>query len=306
MTPLLIQGMHGLGDNLHQRAVLRQVMERHDVWLESSWVAPYHDLIAQGLKVVHKTTSLRTQTKNSRREAACFARARPPRTAGRLAISYRPEQVRRVGSVLGAMCETAGVDAARADFRLPVPEAWRARARQVVKTARPILLYRPLVERREWGGCPTRNPDHAAYAHLARALSDRFFVVSVADLVPGQEWMVGEPLRRDLAFHCGELPFETLAGLVSISAMVLSSPGFAVVLAQAVGTPVACVFGGYESSRSFSAGARFAPYLGIDPVTPCECFSHGHGCDKRIDLPFAEAHLAAFAAAAAAGRRDVA
>jgi hypothetical protein len=282
MSRLYVRGMHGLGDNLHQRGVLRQLAERHDeIWLETSWPSVYHDMPA--IRCVAKGTSLRTQLKNARRQAGLFRRA--PAIGGQLRIWYAPQDVRHTGSVLAAMCANAGVDPERADFRLPVPQEWSDQARRIVgATDRPILVYRPLVERTEWGGCRARNPETRAYAELFARVRERYFVVSVADLVPRVEWMVSEPIQADATFHAGELHFEALVGLFSLASLVWCSPGFAAPLAQAVGTPVVCVFGGYESSRSFSLGARFTPYLGIDPIEPCECFQHQHSCRKAIDL----------------------
>lgn len=306
MTPLLIKGMHGLGDNIRQRALIRQMLPRYDVWLESSWISVYHDLIPQGLKIVHKPTRLRTQAKNAARESGLFSSSPPQRGTRALQVWYPPTRVRATGSVLAAMCESTGCDLAAADFRLPVPPLWRAAAQELVaqwRPTKPILLYRPLVDRpSDWTGCNARNPDFAAYAELFRSLRDRYFVVSVADLAPGKEWIVGEEVESDITLHAGELAFETLAALTAEAALVFCSPGFAAVLAQAVGTPVACVFGGYEKSSFFFAGAKDAPVLGIDPVHPCECFQHDHACDKTIDLDRARAQLAAFAAGAVDGR----
>lgn len=299
MQPLLIRGMMGLGDNIRQRAIVRQLMASHDVWLESSWVSVYHDLIAEGLKVIHKPTRLRTQAKNAAREIGSFARSRSPYGSRALAVNYPPELVRRHGSVMAAMCAVTGTDIAAADFRLPIPMSWRAKAASWIErwnADRPILLYRPLVDRpADWGGCAARNPDHTAYAELFRSIRDRFFVVSVADLVPGKEWIVGERIEADAECHAGELEFETLAALTSSAAMVFCSPGFAGVLAHAVGTPVAMTFGGYERSSFFFEGAKSAPVLGIDPINPCECFSHRHACEKSIDLEQAKSRLAVFA-----------
>jgi ADP-heptose:LPS heptosyltransferase len=216
-------------------------------------------------------------------------------------ISYGPEAVRRRGSVLGAMCERAGVDAAAADFRLPVPAEWDAAAKAWLDRWRPdraLLLYRPLNERTEWGGCAARNPDHGAYAELLASVRERFFVVSVADFEPGKEWPVGIDIKPDVECHRGELSFEVMAALARRAALVWSSPGFMVILAQAVGTASVCIFGGYEDGRSFSAGARFAPHLPIEPIKPCACFKHDHSCDKTIDLSAARARLAAFLDAA--------
>ncbi len=285
-------------------------MSGHDVWLESSWVSPYHEYVAAGLRVIFKRTTLRTQTKNATREASRFSTAQPPRHARLVNVSYSPRDVIARGSVLASMCATAGVDISTADFRLPVAPAWRAEAARHVEAwntgGRPIMVYRPLVERTEWTGCNTRNPDHAAYADLFEAIRDRFFVVSIADLEAGKEWLAGKPARVDAAYHSGELPFEILAAVVERASLVFTSPGFAVVLAQAIGTPVACVFGGYENSTSFSAGARFGPYLGIDPIKPCNCWSHRHSCDKRIDMSAAVTRLRGFTDAVATNRAIVA
>lgn len=300
MTDILIHGIHGLGDNLHQRAIVRQCMQRGDVWLESSWVAPYHDLVSAGLRIIRKPTSLRTQKKNADRERSQFSPLLPPRDCEHVSIRYSADGVRMHGSVLGAMCAEAGADIEPADFRMPVPDAWRDRARAVVGlVSKPILVYRPLVERTEWGGCAARNPDEVAYAALFDSIRDQFHVVSVADLVQGVEWISGLAVDHDQAFHAGELDFEALAGLFSISSMVFAAPGFAVILAQAVGTPVVATFGSFECSKSFSAGARFTPYLGIDPIHPSDDFQHDASRDKAIDLPAAKHRLGAFACEAA-------
>lgn len=291
-----IVGMHGLGDNLHQRAVIRHWMQTHEVWLETPWPSVYHDLVADGLRLAGKTSTLRTQRKNAEREAASFHATQLP-SGQNVRVCYPAEDVRRLGSVLAAMLTAAGCEGAEADFRLPIRPEWLAEADRLIAslaTDKPILIYRPLVERNEWGGCKARNPDREAYQALFEAIRARFFVVSVADLVDGVEWISSHEAGADVEYHGGELVFETLAALVSRAALVFAAPGFAVPLAQAVGTPVVAVFGGYESARSFSLGARFAPYLGIEPVTPCECFAHDHACDKRIDVPAATERLLRF------------
>lgn len=294
LRPLLLQGMHGMGDCLHQRAIIRQLMQRYDVYLESSWVAPYHDLIADGLKVVHKRTSLRTQTKNAQREAGLFHGAAPQGIRTRR-VWYAPREVRQCRGVLAAMCRNCDVSYESADFRLPVKSEWVEAARAAVGYPdKPILVYRPLVERTEWNGCAARNPDVGAYAALLDSIRDRFYVVSIADLVEGVEWITSKPFVADATFHAGELPFEALAGLFAMAAMVYAAPGFAVILAQAVETPVCAVFGSYEASYSFSGGARWCPYLGIDPITPCDDFRHDTNKDKTIDVAAATARLAIF------------
>ena len=294
--PLFVTGMHGMGDCLHQRAIMRTLMRDNDVWLGSSWVSMYHDLIAQGLKVVKRPTPLRTQNKNATREAALFSKEPVPVPCRKIAVSYSQQMFRTHGGVLQGMFGNLGLDYAGADFRLPIKPDWFAAIdRQIMmwRPKKPILVYRPLVIRKEfhYNG---RNPDYAVYARLFEEIRDRFFVVSVADLQPNIEWIVGEKFMADREFHRGELPFEHLAALFARSSLVFASPGFSCVLAQATSTPLVCVFGGFENSKSFSAGAKFAPYCGIDVDNPCDCYQTSHKCDKTIDGDRASLQLKEF------------
>lgn len=302
---LLVHGMHGLGDNIHQRAVLRKLMVTNSVWLETSWVSVYHDLIAEGLKVVRKHTPLRTQSKNAEREQSQFHNGKPIRH--QMQVRYSGRLVQQYGGVLYAMLASLGLGPEGADFRLPVPDGWSRAADALIASwqpSKPLLIYRPLVLRREWFHTE-RNPDPAAYVAALASIRDRFFVVSIADLVPDVEWIVSPPITADIELHHGELPVEMLAALFHRVAMVYASPGFAVPLAQAVSTPVVCMFGGFENSTSFSAGAKFSRYLGLDVDHPCSCFSHAHACNKTINIQQASAKLETFTDDVLADRSEI-
>jgi hypothetical protein len=293
--PLVVLGMQGLGDNLHQRAILRVLMREHEVTLATCHGMLYHDLVEDGLALAFQRSHLRTQAKTQAREISLL-RATLPRGARSLRIFSSPGEIIRHGSILAAMFASAGlVMPERPDFSLPVPEAWHVALRKRLPPIdRPILVHRPVVLRREWDA-RSRNPDVTAYDTLFRSIRDRYFVVSVADLDDGQEWIEGPEQQVDLAWHRGELDFAHMAGLFAEAELVFCNAGFAAILAQAVGTPVVCVYGGRESFRTTArAGAHLAPTLGIDPDRPCDCYSHRHACDKRISLGPALERLAAF------------
>ena len=297
--PIVLDGMHGLGDNVHQRAVVRRLLDAgHPVWLRTPWPCLYHDFDPDRLRLVERGYTLRTQAKNARRERDAYSREPIPRNARAMRVWYDYNSIRRTGSFIGGMIRTTfGVDAnvEGADFTLPVPTEWRYKAAAFLgRPSRPVMVLRPLVERPEWGGCKIRNPHHAAYAALYNSIRDRFFVVSVADLVPGLETLVGPKLEADMTLHAGELDAEALAGMIALAAVTFTSPGFAIALSQAVGTPVIAIFGAHELSRFYAYGNRFAPTLGIDPVTPCEHFSRLCACDKRIDIDAATIRIARF------------
>lgn len=302
--PLLVRGMHGMGDNLHQRAVMRQLLEHHEVWLESSWFSIYHDLIGDGLHVMRKPTRLRTQAKNQDREAGKFDRHGPPQGIPSVTLQYSGHNVRRQPSqtILSAMCESAGmgVNYALADYRLPIPQEWTDKARELLHSLqigdRPLMIYRPLVERPEWVGSVIRNADPMGYAQLLHPYRDQFFILSIADLVPGREWAIGPVVKADAAFHSGEIPFETLAALFQEADMAYTSSGFAAILAPATETPVISVTGGFERAIWHESGAKFAPYLGIESATPCDCATSAcrRGCNKALDLPREHERMAQF------------
>lgn len=293
---LYVRGMHGMGDNIHQRALMRAWLEKYDrIYLETSWPVIYHDM--PRVLPIFKRTSLRTQTKNAGRERKNYYQGRvSPGSCDQILIKYTPDSVRQYGSVLRSMLATVNLPQNKTDFSLPVPSSWIESAQSLFKTDKPVIVYRPLVERKEWGGCASRNPDRDAYYSLFESLRKNCFVVSVADLVQGQEWITSKPIHADIEFHNGQLTFEQLAGLYSLSDLVYCSPGFSVPLSRAVGADVICVFGAYESSRSFTVGG--GRYLGIDPDQPCEHFRHGCGCSKQINLKRASRQIGEFLNAA--------
>jgi hypothetical protein len=278
-------------------SLVRQKMEKGKVILSTPWPCIYHDLVGERLKLAHRVTTLRTQAKNVVREASRYDLPGLPLTRVQQRIWYAGADVRQHGSILAAILANTGCSLATADFSLPVLPAWHLRLEQRLAGwdgRLPILVYRPLVERTEWFGCRGRNPDFDAYYKIFQALRPYFFVVSVADLVPGREWLVGRPVLTDAEFHRGELTFEDMAALFRLASLVYASPGFAPLLAQAVGTPGVCVFGGHESSMTIKDGARHAPTLGIDPIEPCDCFDHKHDHQKAIDIPRAIARTQRF------------
>src|SRR5262245_40119729 len=70
--PIVVKGMHGMGDCLHQRGILPQLAERYEIWLETSWPLIYWDM--PELKLLKRGTKLRTQMKNAERERGSFVK----------------------------------------------------------------------------------------------------------------------------------------------------------------------------------------------------------------------------------------
>lgn len=292
---MLVHGMLGMGDCIHQRAILRELMLTHDVTLKTFYSAMYWDLIRDGLKVVIDMPQA----------ARIREQARPPLTralslyAEQRRITYGPAAIKANGSILAAMYASVGLAMpVKPDFSMPVPKSWRDKAQDAIASRKamnkPLMVYRPITLNNVWNA-PSRSPDPEAYEALFASIRERYFVVSVANVGNNGEFIVGMPPDADIKLHRGELDFEGLAGLFASAALVFGNPGFTPVLAQATGTPSVVVYGGNESFRTTnSVGAHLAPTLAIQPDKPCECHDQTHKCDKRITMAAALARLQEF------------
>jgi len=287
-----IRGMMGMGDTIHSRAVVKYHASQGGVVLETPWPCFFYDI--DNVQFVKPNTQLRTQNKNIERESdkyiSEYSRER------RIVITYDYQSVKWHGGFFKAMCAMSGLPRNHGiPFALLENHDWTAKAKKWLdlwKPDKPLMIYRPLVERTEWNGCASRNPDKAAYVELAKSFKDQFFIVSIADLKAGIEWQVSESIGVDVECHHGELDAETLAALYFHASLVYCSPGFSLIMAQATKAPMVCVFGGHESARLYSHGWDYNCF--IEPVNPCECFSKTHNCDKRIDIEQAKLKIGAF------------
>jgi len=279
----MIEGMHGLGDCIHQRATVRHFMSLGQTYLSTPWPCIYHDLVEQGLVLVKPNSGLYTQAKNEARESAKFAVGRPAiRGAQMVRTGYLGGGVIEHGSIIGAMC--AGLSTR--DFRMPVPAEWVKQARDLLAENGihgDFAVVRPLSTRAEYPHLVQRNPDHDAYEKIVADVRKRLPVVSVADNTnPAIEAIVCDPIA-DVKLHNG-IPFEVLAGIVYLATLAITAPGMMAPLSQAVETPLVCVFGSYENAMSFAGGARFSTYLPIEPIKPAKYLGHTD-TPKDIDLP---------------------
>lgn len=281
--PIYAHGMHGLGDNIVIRAaVKRWLAQGFTVYLDTPWPCVFADLMEGGkLFLIDKRSKLRTQAKNATRERDRFFRGAMPATYHDITIRYPGSLVRSEGTMARAMFKAIGLQG-DADFSLPARDGWPARARRWIgEPTKPVMIFRPLTVRAEWAN-PRRNPDQTAWETFFNVIRDRFFVVSIADIVPAHEWAAGRPLDADVRFHHGELDCEDVMAVMAAASLVYCAPGFATVMAQAIGTPVVTIFGGYQNGATLDMGV--GRYHFIDPIRSCNCFAHSHPCDKKIDI----------------------
>ena len=165
--------MHGLGDNLHERAIVRELMREHEVWLKTSWPQIFWDM--PQLHLVPLKSPLAWMAKNEIRTAALYGRDRPPigfeDGEQRLSQPDAPRQSR-----LGAADHGRRVRRAAWRWRFSPADsassgAPRPRPRRALNPTKPLMIYRPLIalselNRESARAKLARNPDFAAYHAL--------------------------------------------------------------------------------------------------------------------------------------------
>lgn len=303
MKALAVKGMGGLGDAIHQRALVRAWLRDgySQILMQTSHPELYWDFRESGqVRCTPLRPSLRTQRKNE--QSACFDGNEPP--ASDVRVWYTPECIKRHNSLLKAMADYVKVQGAT-DIGLPIHPNWQTRAIDLVdrlKITKPLLIYRPPVLRREWLG-PARNPDPLAMLELLNAVRESFYVISIADLVPNVEWIDGPDPVADASFHAGELHFTTLAALMARpGTVVMSPPGFALCMGRAVGAWTCGVFGSFELPGWWEFGTpkpeRLITFAPARKIPDEELWKKELHCDKSIDLPAAIVRFKEFCAAA--------
>ena len=285
LPPVLIKGMKGLGDNIFQRPFIRALAAREEVvYLETPWPELYADL--PNVLPVKTQTPLRTQAKNER--AAAVTWHRPPGFNCSRSISYGTREL-AVGSISQAMERCVPLDGAPYVFDLPedlgpVPP--------IDTRGRPLAIIRPVTERKEWLN-RARNPDPRYISDAAARLSATHFVLVVADLADGEEWLVGDLPFCDLALVRGELSTMALLALLRTADVVVGGVGWIVPASIALGVPAWIVLGGnggHNAPEVITDPRQDLSVLGFAVPDPyCRCADKSHHCAKTIPD-----HMAAF------------
>lgn len=260
---MIVQGMKGLGDNIYQRAFIRQLGA---VQLETPWPELYEDL--PGVSFLRMSTPLRTQAKNLAKQPA-----------GRWSVRQRSES-RRIHygneGIIPGMRRCFGIEPGVMDLPDygPPPVAGR------------YAVVRPVTLRREWSA-GARNPLPEYVAEAADVLrSMGITVVSVADLAAEEEEPVGVLPEADVAYHHGELSVTELLSLVQNAAVVVGGIGWLLPAAIAAGVHgwfICGGQGGYNAPACLTD--KFMDLSRVHFAVPerfCMCTQREHSCDKRI------------------------
>jgi hypothetical protein len=279
--PVYVQGMLGLGDNLYSRPFVRQLSRGHDVYLRTPWPQLYADL--EHVTVARSRTALRTQAKNEhgfrdlydKGDRAMLEVARQGRTAVRR-ISYA-KALAAGRSMLDGLADTFECGSHGAMDLPPLPPS-------PVVSSKPICVVRPVTVRREWHNT-ARNPKPEYVRDVAAWLrAEGMHVVSVADLVPGEEDAASPLPEADQTFHRGELDAMQLLALVKSAAAIVGPVGWIVPAALAARVPLFVVQGGqgeHNAADRITDASMMLDLVGWGtPDDFCRCASPHHGCRK--------------------------
>ena len=266
----LIVGMHGLGDNIYQRAVVREMGPVH---LVTSWPQFYQDL--PNVQCLRAETGLRTQRKNIRRG---WKWSEPlNHYDGHLYIGYDGLP----GTILERFLHKAGQDPHRPlTFDMP-------RLSKYVQPPTPYVVVRPATVRKEWPAA-ARNPDPMYLVHAARAAKAAGYrVICIADLLDGSEEAAGILPPYDTGYIYGELPVEQVMGLVQDAAGVIGGVGWLLPAALAYRVPMLCIWGGWGTpngpQRVLDPRLDVSKLVQAVPDAFCMCNDRDHLCNKTIN-----------------------
>ena len=264
---MLIQGMYGLGDNIYQRSVIREIKER--VYLRTCWPQLYTDL--PNIRSVKPVTRLRTQNKNLQRQNENVWHVAPSLLP--VKVAYASTHLNH-GSILRAMSKFLG--AKPKIFDLPKFTG--------PKIDKPYVVIRPVTVRSEWYN-RARGPYDLYICQAAKLLrAHGFYVVSVAD-IHKQEWCDNLP-ECDFTFNHGELLFEELMGLIQNARMAVGGVGWLVPACVAAGIPLITILGGQgghnSPNRIIDVPMSIDKVRFIYPDNYCMCQDNRHNCNKTI------------------------
>jgi hypothetical protein len=281
--PILIRGMWGLGDNCYSRPFLRAAAALYEIHLETPWPELYADL---DIKFVRGGRRLRTQQKNMARQPADLW-SRPARPMREIKVGYFDLASRTI--IRSLECRWAALKVTFDPALFDLPDMGPS----PVISERPIAVIRPVTVRTEWRN-EARNPRPEYIADLARELMATHTVVAVADIAPGEEWVIGEPPPAHRYFVHGELAVRELLALVRDADIVIGGVGWIVPAGLALKVKTFVVLGGHGGHN---APAKITdPRLDLSrigfaiPDAFCRCTNMLHNCDKRIADPVGQFH----------------
>lgn len=260
---IFVKSMMGLGDNIYQRSFLSSF--NCDVYITTPWPELYVDL--KHVKPVLPVTGLRTQKKNIQRYHNWNS---APRLSNQIQIRYGSDGIYN-GMKRAFNCHPK---------KMSLPHF------SCSKPGKKYIVVRPVTVRKEWAA-ESRNPLPHYVNEAAKAASDAgYHVISIADISPGDEWLVGDAPYCDESYHNGELSVKDLMSLVDGAAGVIGGIGWLLPASMAYGKRALMICGGqggYNHPSKLVNGFEHDGMIKFAmPDNYCNCTMKSHNCSKHI------------------------
>lgn len=281
---IIIHTMRGLGDSINQRAFVKALDCK--VFLDTPWPEIYEDL--PNVTFVRCNTSLRTQSKNIERQSTNRFVDEPPENCVHLNIMYGTRDLQNGGSMYKKMAYQFGVKPTvfdLPDFKKHCPIIGGI-VKDITKEIK-LAVIRPATIRKEWSAI-ARNPDPKYLYEAAEILlENNYCVVSICDLEPDLEWIIGKEPPASLRYHKGELNIKELIGLVQSADVLVGGHGWLTHAAVSGKKPMLVIAGGYggDNSPEQVADSFFTDTSMLTWLLPdnyCKCSDMKHECNKEI------------------------
>jgi len=239
---LFFHGVLGLGDNLYQRPIVKDVAKQYKtVYLNTCFPEIYWDI--PNVKFVYPNPlNLRTQKKHVEKLPKSTWSNRPKHADSARWDQLGPPSEKKVQTKYVELENQENFD-----FSFPLRDKWikaaeKIKAKLKLKGKKLCIVRRP-TDRREWS-CPSRNPKIEYFQLLLDKYKKDYFYLSIADIEKGKEWFDGDLKGINFSFDKGELDLTTILGLMKIADMTITFPGFFMIAAIAIRAKCFTIFGG--------------------------------------------------------------
>lgn len=269
---LLVDGMLGLGDNIYQTPIIRELARQNQVYLRTPWPQLYRDM-GKNLHLGRVETKLRTQGKNQLKNP--IPPCKFPDFYRRIRLSYVPYQRKGVAFYRGLIL-AAGLNGF--DYQLKL--------RPTCQNRKDYAVIRPATFRQEWKAL-SRNPKPEYIQFAIDQLEKKGIeTIVVADIDPPHEVYDGPRPNASRYYEFGELGLEEMIELIYRARVVVGGVGFIVPLCIAIGTPAIIIHGGVGgcSAPSLIDAPGEGRPTHVLPESYCLCQSHSHPCNKDLDI----------------------
>jgi len=293
---LLIDGPYGFGDTFYLRSLVRHLAKKHrDIYVRTTLPEVFWDL--KNIKCVRPDyNKMRTQQEHIEKMDKENKWSKRPK--GKAFCSWQaliqPWTVNDAGykslSKRGNESTSEFIENEYSigdyDFSFPVKREWLKEARKELDLlntkGKKICIIRQPTTRKEWN-CSSRNPKIEYFQMLIDKHKDDYYFISIANNKEGEEWFETELKGINKRFDKGELSLTTIFGLIKLSDMMITYPGFFSVVAAAVKSKCFCMFGGCTGPEViFHKNMGLENFEIVSPDPFCHCMLMEHNCYKEI------------------------